>query len=94
MRFTEHARARALQRGVSQFAVDCLLEFGEVEYHEGREIYRMSKKAEKRLNSYMGGLSSGITKSVKDIFVVTTGDQIVTVCRKTRHLKRDRGGVT
>jgi hypothetical protein len=90
MRFTAHAQTRLEQRGISSFAVDCVLEFGDVEYNRGCEVYRMSRKAEKRLHSYMGGLSSEVSKSIKNIYVVIEGDDVLTVCRKNRHLKRDR----
>ena len=55
---TQHAEARKVGRGIPQFAIDCLLEFGEVEFHRGCEIHRLSKKGEKKMRSYMGVFSS------------------------------------
>lgn len=90
MEFTKHATARVLQRGISEFVIDCLIEFGEIEYHRGCEIYRMSKKAERRIATYMGGLSDEVLKVVKNIYVVARGELIITVGRKNCHHRRNR----
>ena len=90
MNLTKHAEQRALQRGIPQFVVDCLLEYGEVEFHNGCEIRRMTKKAEKRLRGYMGRLAGDVSKVLRDVYVVTSADTVLTVARQTRHLKRDR----
>jgi hypothetical protein len=90
MNISYHAEKRISERGIPAFAIDCLLEFGEVEYHQGCEIHRMSKRAEKRMKRYMGQLSGEATKLLKHVYIVTAGEQIVTVARQTKHLKRDR----
>jgi len=90
MNYSNHAIERLQERGIPQFAIDCVLEFGEVEYHEGREIHRMSKRSERKLKAYMGPLSAQAARLSRCVYVVTAGDQVVTVARQTKHLKRDR----
>ena len=90
MNISNHAEKRMSERGIPPFAIDCLLEFGEIEFHKGREIYRMSKRAERHLKSYMGELSGEAKKLLKGLYIVTAGEDIVTVARQTGHLKRDR----
>ncbi len=90
MKFTEHAQQRINQRGISPFVVDLIMEFGDVEYHQGKEIFRISRKAERRLNAYLGGMAGDVKRSLKDIYVVAADDHVVTVARQTRHMKRER----
>lgn len=90
MRLTEHAKQRQVQRGIPQFAVDLLLEFGEIEYHRGRTIYHITKNSEKELKKYLGKFGADILKLVREIFGVTEGEYLITVARKNRHHKRNR----
>ncbi len=90
MKFSEHAQQRINQRGISPFVVDLIMEFGDVEYHQGKEIFRISRKAERRLDAYLGAMAGDVKRSLKDIYIVAADDRVVTVARQTRHMKRER----
>ena len=90
MNLTKHASARCQQRSIPPVAIDLILDFGAVEYHRGREIILLDKKGLRKAKRYLGKLLDGHLAVLKDIYVVVAEGMVVTVARKTGHLKRKR----
>ena len=90
MNFSKHAFERSDQRGIPPVAIDLILEFGDVEFHKGREIFSLGKKGLRKARHYLGKLDKGYILLLKGVYVVVAGDTIVTVARKTCHHKRNR----
>jgi len=90
MNLSSHASARCHQRGIPPVAIDLVMDFGSVEFHRGREIFRLDKKGLRKAKHYLGKLNEGYLAVLKDIYVVVDGETVVTVARTTGHLKRNR----
>jgi hypothetical protein len=90
MNLSNHASERCHQRGIPPVAIDVVLDFGAVEFHRGREIFSLDKKGLRKAKHYLGKLNESYLAVLKDIYVVVSGETVVTVSRKTGHLKRNR----
>lgn len=87
MNFSKHAIERSTQRCIPEVIIDAVLKFGDVEFHNGSEIYQITKKGEGEARHYLGNLySSGL----KEVYVVVNANTVVTVARQTVHHKRQR----
>ncbi|MFT7404929.1 DUF4258 domain-containing protein [Zhongshania sp.] len=86
-----HAEKRMRQRCISQFTVDTLLEYGEIDFHQGKECYYFSTRSKKKLiQDYGNDIGEKILQEVSDYYCVAANDTIVTVARKLKHFKRNR----
>lgn len=90
MNMTLHAETRMSQRGIPQGAVDLVLAFGDAEHHKGREIFRLTRKGEKRLKRYYGKVAQALIEMVRPCYVVVDGNDVITVARRNRNFKRNR----
>ena len=90
MNLSQHAFERSNQRGIPPVAIDLILEFGEVEFHKGREIFSLGKKGLRKAQHYLGKLDKGYSFLLKGMYVVVDGDTVITAARKSCHHKRNR----
>ena len=91
MNLSHHAEARARQRGIPPVAIDLVLDYGSIEFHRGREVFRLDKKGLRKARQYLGKMNDGYSSVLKDIYVVVDGETVVTVARTNGHFRRDRG---
>ena len=89
---THHFISRCKQRGFSEFDVDLIINFGEEQHHEGREIYSITKASLKKLKHYLGksNIANECFNRLRGAYVVVDNGLLITVARKTKHAKRDR----
>lgn len=87
MASTQHAETRMQQRGVSQLAVDLLLQFGAMEScGDGATKFFLDKAARKKLATYAGSLS-GLLLDQLDIYaVVGDGNKLITVGHRLKRI--------
>jgi hypothetical protein len=91
MNTSHHAEKRMQQRCISQFAVDMLIKYGEIDFHNGRECHYVSKQSKKKLIKYCGNeIGKRVIQEVSDFYCVADNDIIITVARKQKHFKRKR----
>ncbi|MCP3127662.1 hypothetical protein [Shewanella sp. KJ2020] len=91
MNTSAHAIQRMGQRGVNQFMVDLVMEFGCCEYHKGCEIYLMTKSSCRRVNDYIGHqFAKQLLSKIIGVYVVISEGTILTVARKNNHFKKNR----
>ena len=88
--FTQHARARLQQRGISQDIVSELLDFGrEVHDHCGSSIVYFNRKARERLRLSLGDDAYRRLETHLNAYaVIGPKGQIVTVGHRTRRVNR------
>ena len=85
--FTKHAQDRCAQRAISPFVVGLLLEYGEVSYRHGAEIYYFDKRSRRGLRRELG---AAIYKRLKDqlnVYVVAN-DKVITAAHRTKRIRR------
>jgi hypothetical protein len=77
------------QRGINAQHIDVLLDYGQVEYHRGRELFYLTKASLARLQREQACTPQELDK-VRNTYLVVDGDELVTVGHKRCHFKRDR----
>ena len=88
--FTQHARTRLQQRGISQDIVSELLDFGhEVHDHHGSSIVYFNRQARERLRLTRGDdMYKRLESHLNAYAVIGRQGQIVTVGHRTRRVNR------
>lgn len=88
---SNHARARMEQRSIPLGVVDLILNFGNIEYHKGREIYRLDRKSIKKIRRYYGSFVDGrFAEKLLGHYLVAENDTLVTVAHITKKIKTKR----
>lgn len=89
IRLSSHARERLEQRGITEWAVQFAINFGEVFYgRSGSEIVYLSKRAQQAARHLVGGR----VFELRDLAVIISRDGTIrTAFRAKRPLKRWRG---
>ena len=77
------------QRGINKYMIDLLLNYGEVEYHKGKEIYSLYQSSIKGLASELCIFSNSLSK-LNRVYVVAKGSIIITVAYRKHRFKRNR----
>ena len=54
MDLSQHAEARARQRGIPPVAIDLVLDYGAVEFHRGREVFSLDEKGAEKGQTVSG----------------------------------------
>lgn len=95
--YTPHASIRKQQRGISDIMIDVVLEYGRSEYHHGKEIVYLDKRAFQKVCwvlEHSGKLSRHITNQLtgklKKTYVVLQGGMVITTALKHHHFYRHR----
>ena len=85
-----HARTRMQQRGISQAALSCLLDYGrEAHGHDGRTTLYFDKTARRRLERDAGPAARKQIARLVRLYAVMGGDGgVVTVGHRYRRLNR------
>ena len=91
MELSKHAGTRQRQRGISDIAVDVVLRFGRTDFHKGAEIYSLDRRAKRKAKKYLQAAYSPLEKELSQVYVVVCEGVVITVARKNRRSKRDRG---
>ena len=88
--FSKHALARMQQRGITQTALDCLLEYGrEVHDHHGAVTVYFDKAARHRLARDGDARTRKEIAQLRRLYAVLGGDgEIVTVGHRFRRINR------
>jgi hypothetical protein len=83
--FTEHARARMQQRGISAAAIDLLLSYGASTHdHRGGEIVFFDKSARARLERSQPAAA----RLARAYLIVASDGAVLTVGHRTRRMPR------
>ena len=87
---SRHARARMQQRGISQAALFCLLDYGrEAHEHDGSVTLYFDKTARRRLERDAGPDSRKQLARLRRLYAVLGGDGgVVTVGHRYRRVRR------
>ncbi len=87
--FTEHARARMQQRGISPAAIELLLSYGRSSHdHRGCEVVYFDKPARKRLAQHDPAAAREAERFSRTYAVLGSDGVVVTVGHRYRRLKR------
>ena len=85
--YSDHARVRMQQRGISPAVVESLLEMGETEHdHRGGTIYYLTRSTSRRTTS--PPLRRALEESRKVYAVVSKDQVVVTVGHRTKRIRR------
>lgn len=87
--YCQHSILRMQQRGITQYDVEVLLQFGHSEFHRGREIVSFDHKTWLVLCESQE-ISSTRCDRLRKQYLVLDGGDIVTVAHKKKRFKRDR----
>jgi hypothetical protein len=87
--FTEHARARMQQRGISPAAIELLLSYGRSAHdHRGCEVVYFDKPARARLAKHHPAAAREAERFIRTYAVLGADGVVVTVGHRYRRLKR------
>jgi hypothetical protein len=87
--FTEHARARMQQRGISPAAIEILLSYGRSSHdHRGCEVVYFDKPARQRLAKYNPVAAREAERFTRAYAVLGSNGVVVTVGHRYRRFKR------
>jgi hypothetical protein len=87
--FTEHARARMQQRGISPAAIEILLSYGRSSHdHRGCEVVYFDKPARERLAKHNPAAAREAERFSRAYAVLGSNGVVVTVGHRYRRLKR------
>lgn len=86
---TKHAILRMKQRSINQDIIDLLLNYGDIEYHKGKQIYSLCQLSLKLLSSEIKELTTVLSK-LNRVFVVAKGSIIITVGYRKNRFKKNR----
>ena len=87
--YSNHAEIRMQQRAISSSTIEVLLDFGEVEFYHGCEIFSLRKSLCKRLVR-LKLISKSLLEKATGIYVVMKGERVITVGHRYRRFKRSR----
>jgi hypothetical protein len=87
--YSNHAEIRMQQRAISSSTIEILLDFGDVEFHHGCEIFSLRKSLCKRLVR-LKLISKSLLEKATGIYVVMKGEHVITVGHRYRRFKRNR----
>ena len=87
--FSQHAITRMQQRGISDEAVELLLDYGSSSYHKGSEVVYFDRRSRSALLQ-SGALSRAQCERISHHYLVLGDGMVVTVGHRYRHFKRDR----
>ena len=83
-----HAEARSQQRAIGKNVIDVLLEYGRCGYHDGAEVFFMTKAARKEVRRELGEkIYRRLSDKLGSYVVVSPDGHIITVARRIRRLK-------
>lgn len=87
---SQHAATRMQQRGIPQSALECLLEYGRLQYdHRGGAIVFLDKAARRRLAREQGGAPlRRLQKHLDAYAVIATDGTITTVGHRYKRIPR------
>ena len=87
---SQHAATRMQQRGIPQSALECLLEYGRLQYdHRGGAIVFLDKAARRRLAREQGGEPlRRLQKHLDAYAVIATDGTITTVGHRYKRIPR------
>jgi hypothetical protein len=90
MRLTQHAEARMQQRGISQKALESLLQHGVAAHdHRGAKIVFFDKKAKSRLLTGSGRDTYRSLEKHLDVYAVVANDgSVITVGHREKRIPR------
>jgi hypothetical protein len=87
--FTDHARARMQQRGISAAAIDLLLDYGRTSHdHHGAEIVFFDKAARARLAKQDPAASREAARLARTYLIVASDGAVITVGHRYRRIPR------
>ena len=92
--YSNHAKKRRVQRGISSDIVDVVLDFGRRDYdNRGACRYFLGKLEKQRVSRAYPDLSREVGRKLDTVVVVATDDtkQVITAFvrkRKTRHFRK------
>ena len=87
--YTNHALVRMQQRAISQSTIEALLEFGEIEFHRGCEVFSLRKSICKKLIK-LKVISRSLFEKLNGTYVIMKGDLVITAGHRYRRFKRSR----
>ena len=88
--FTEHARARMQQRGISPAAIEVLLAYGRSSHdHRGCEVVFFDKPARKRFARHNPAAAREAERLSRTYAVLGSNGAVVTVGHRYRRLNRN-----
>jgi hypothetical protein len=87
--YTSHAQIRMQQRAISQGTIETLLEFGEIEFHHGCQIYSLTRSLCRKLIR-LKLISKSLFKKLNGTYVVMKGNLVITAGYRCCRFKRDR----
>lgn len=86
--YTTHARSRCQQRSIPLRVVELIIEYGEMGYNKGAAIYRMTKKARRRLRWELGQeFYRAVEKKLNCYVVVSEDGSVITAGRRVVKMK-------
>lgn len=89
--YTNHAVSRSQQRSIPLRIVDLILEYGEIGYHKGADVYYMTQKTRNRISWELGKEYYRAVDKKLDCYVVVSKDgSVLTVARRNSKLKFKR----
>ena len=87
--FTEHARARMQQRGISAAAIDVLLSYGRTSHdHHGGEIVFFDKAARARLAKKDPAAAREAARLARTYAILGSDGMVITVGHRYRRIPR------
>ena len=88
--FTEHARARMQQRGISPAAIEILMSYGRSSHdHRGCEVVFFDKPARKRLARQNPAAAREAERFCRTYAVLGSDGAVVTVGHRYRRINRN-----
>jgi hypothetical protein len=87
--YTNHAQIRMQQRAISEGTVEALLDFGEVEFHHGCEIYSLRKALCRKL-MLLNLMPKSLFEKSNGTYVVMRNDLVITAGHRSSRFKRNR----
>jgi len=87
--YTDHAQIRMQQRAISHGTVEALLDFGEIEFHHGCEIYSLRRSLCRKL-MHLKLIPKSLLEKSKGTYVVMKDDLVITAGHRSYRFKRNR----
>jgi hypothetical protein len=88
--YTTHAQSRLQQRCISMVEAEIVKDYGQVEFHRGREIYSLRRKDRDLIKSEFPTISMKTLNKLANIYVVAEGELVITVAYTRCRHKQNR----
>jgi len=93
LNYTKHALMRIKNRGFSRAEVDTIFDFGEEQFHNGKEILSITKRSLKKMRKYWSGnpnIANQLFERLRGTYIILKDGLVITIGHQTKHHKLNR----